>query len=107
MTCCNESNTLNLGCYPSCAVLEIPNVSSYTGEYSIRINWNNMYMPIQKGTIENNTDPFLIDLTKINENGCFTAQLIDSADNLITQMFNLKSEIVSIKCYSFKTIIEL
>ncbi len=107
MTCCNKSNTLSLGYYPSCSIIEITKVSGYVGDYSVIINWNDTYLPIQVGITVNNTSPFIVDLTKLNEKGCFTAKIMDSDGNIIIQPFNIDDDIVDVTCYEFKTIVQL
>ena len=94
MSCC--TNTYNLGCFNNCSIIAV-GLCLTSGTYNGVFTYGNISTTITVTAIEN--EPFLFDLSLLNENATFTLVIYDENENQIT----LTIDSVDYDCFKVKT----
>jgi len=94
MSCC--TNTYNLGCFNNCSIIAV-GLCLTSGTYNGVFTYGNISTTITVTAIEN--EPFLFDLSLLNENATFTLAIYDENENQIT----LTIDSVDYDCFKVKT----
>jgi len=94
MSCC--TNTYNLGCFNNCSIIAV-GLCLTSGTYNGVFTYGNISTTITVTAIEN--EPFLFDLSLLNENATFTLAIYDENGNQIT----LTIDSVDYDCFKVKT----
>lgn len=94
MSCCTK--TYNLGCFNNCSIIAV-GLCETSGTYNGVFTYGNISTTITVTAIEN--EPFLFDLSLLNENATFTLAIYDENENQIT----LTIDSVDYDCFKVKT----
>lgn len=94
MSCCTK--TYNLGCFNNCSIIAV-GLCLTSGTYNGVFTYGNISTTITVTAIEN--EPFLFDLSLLNENATFTLAIYDENENQIT----LTIDSVDYDCFKVKT----
>jgi len=94
MSCCTK--TYNLGCFNNCSIIAV-GLCETSGTYNGVFTYGNISTTITVTAIEN--EPFLFDLSLLNENATFTLAIYDENENQIT----LTIDSVEYDCFKVKT----
>lgn len=89
--CCD--NITDLGCIYYCDGLTITDDTAYSGDYIVEYIGANHTIRDNKTKI--GADPFIIDTTLLNENGCYQFRIKDVNKNVLT--------IQNTECFKIKT----
>ena len=94
MSCCTK--TYNLGCFNNCSIIAV-GLCENSGTYNGIFTYGNISTTITVTAIVN--EPFLFDLSLLNENATFTLAIYDENENQIT----LTIDSVDYDCFKVKT----
>ncbi len=94
MSCCTK--TYNLGCFNNCSIIAV-GLCLTSGTYNGVFTYGNISTTITVTAIQN--EPFLFDLSLLNENATFTLVIYDENENQIT----LTIDSVDYDCFKVKT----
>lgn len=92
MACC--LNILDLGCYNSCEVIELPYATNLP--YIVIFDYSNRQYAYEHTPI--GSENVKIDLTKANENDCFKVSIIQNGNAL-----NITIDNIAYDCFKIKT----
>ena len=96
MSCCTK--TYNLGCFNNCSIIAV-GLCETSGTYNGVFTYGNISTTITVTAIEN--EPFLFDLSLLNENATYNVTLYNNSGNKITQTIDN----ITYDCFSVKTLI--